>query len=246
MSHRLLPSIGVLAVALLAAMPAGGEEGGTGEEALDRAGFAEVRRAIDADPSFAAVHEACPADVFETERAFWQSLVRERRVRLAACEKDAMDCYRRCVQARSGPACFSLARALQENEPRDTGGYWEKLFARACAVGNVAGCTNRGAGIRNGYYDGDPFRDVDDLARDRCLFRTFELACGREDAWGCAMHGQSHHRGEGTARDPELAARHYRKSCEINPDFDACRFSRSRLAEIDGRPLVEDDGSIEH
>lgn len=229
---------------LLAAATAGGGAPDDEEPAIDEAGFAEVQRAMDAEALFAAAHQACPADLFETEKPFWRAMTRDRRVRVSACEADAMGCYRRCVEARSGNACFSLARALQDNLARDAGRYWEMLFAHACAIGHAGGCTNRGAGIRNGGYESEPFDAVDD--RDQCLLRTFETACEREDAWGCAMHGQSYHYGEGVAPDTQMARRYYTRSCEISPEFAACHFAREGIAAIEGRPFQEDDGAVEH
>lgn len=248
MRRRLLPAVAAALAAMLAvAAPAGGDDsGGGGEGAVDHAGFAAVRQTMDGEAFFSVGHQACPADLFETERPFWRAMTRDRRVRVSTCEADAMGCYRRCVEARSGNACFSLARALQKNLPRDAGGYWEMLFAHACAIGHAGGCTNRGAGIRNGRYDDEPFEGVDRDSRDLCLFRTFETTCEREDAWGCAMQGQSYHYGEGVGRDTQAARRHYLRSCEINPKFAACRFARSGIAAIEGRPYQEDDDAVEH
>lgn len=243
MRRRLLP---VAAAAIAAALSAAAPAGGGDEQEIDEAGLAEVRRAMDAEPLFAAAHEACPADLFETQRPFWRGMMRDRRVRMAACEADAMGCYRRCVEARSGNACFALARAMQGNLAHDLGRYWEMLFAHACAIGHAGGCTNRGGGIRNGGYDDEPFDTVDGESRRQCLFRTFKTACAREDAWGCAMHGQSYHYGEGVARDTGEARRHYQRSCAIDPDFASCEFARRRIAEIEDRPFYDDDGTIEH
>jgi TPR repeat protein len=171
--------------------------------------------------------------VFGKQRPFWGDWAKDTEVE--ACEADPAYCHSACTQALSGEACFSLGRAMQDNEPETKGRHYEALFTQACALGHAGGCTNRGGGIRNGGYEDDPFRAVDDAERESCLFRTFEVACGEEDAWGCAMLGQAYHRGEGVPADADSALRHYRQSCEISPDFAACQFAEGGIYEITGK-----------
>ena len=223
---RFALSFAVLAV--LGLVPANAEE-----PAYDAAA-SEVMERMDSDDRYAAIHAMCPADLFGKDQPFWRPLVADRNVSLETCEKDAMSCFLRCSEARSGAACFGLARAFQENHEDDKSRYWQMLFAQACALGYAAGCTNRGAGIRNGYYADDPFDDVDRSSTELCLFRTFEASCGDDEAWGCSMHGQSYYYGEGVVADPEAALRACRKACDISPDFAACDFARPRIEELEG------------
>jgi TPR repeat protein len=107
------------------------------------------------------------------------------------------------------------------------------MFAVACATGSAGGCTNRGAGIRNGFYDDDPFTGKSDEVRDACLFRTFEKTCLMDDPWGCTMHGMSFQYGEGVEADTEVAREFYLRSCALEPDFAACETAREQIDEID-------------
>lgn len=234
---------GLLAAAVICALASAHAQERDGK-VIDRAGFEEAQRAMDGEEAFETAYRTCPADLFRTERPFWSYFVEDRSVDMAVCEADAMTCYLRCTGARSGAACFALARAFQESDGDGGPEYSQKLFGHSCAIGYRAGCTNRGAGIRNGDYESDPFREVDGEATDSCLFRSFEIACGQADAWGCAMLGQSYRLGEGVPADDAEASRHYRRSCEINPDFDACRFARRGLESIEGHDPF--DGAAEN
>ncbi len=126
----------------------------------------------------------------------------------------------------NGQACFSLARVLQEHGAPAFDRHYEPLFALACAIGKPGGCTNRGGGIRNGGYAADPSKSWSEAEKATCLRRTFKIACENEDAWGCAMYGQSLFTGEGGAQDDAAAAAAFEKSCAINPDFDSCEFAQ--------------------
>jgi TPR repeat protein len=109
------------------------------------------------------------------------------------------------------------------------------LFASACALGEAAGCTNRAAHLRNDMDEGDPLQrlSADQLAS--CHHRSFKIACDKNDAWGCAMLGQSHRYGEGVRRNMGAARRSYRKACDLAPDFAACGFARADLEEMKSR-----------
>ncbi len=225
-----------LAATLLLASLASAQDEKDDEPLYDAAAMARVEALLDADAKIAGRYAQCPADVFGTDRPFFGDLGKD--IKVETCEADPAYCHSACVQALSGRACMGLARAMQDNEPETKGRYYESLFTQACATGRASGCTNRGGGIRNGGYADDPFRDVAQEAREGCLFRSFEIACAGDDAWGCAMLGQSYHYGEGVAADADAALRHYRRSCEIDSDFAACRFAESGIEDIEGR---EDD-----
>lgn len=201
--------------------------------------FPTLFEKLRSDAGLQALWASCPADIYRREAAFWTGVIDNPDVEVGECEADPLGCHQECMQARNENACFSLALALQYNLEEPFSRHWEALFARACATGLDGGCTNRGAGIRNGLYEDDPFSSRPDEVRDACLFRTFQLACSEGDAWGCAMHGQSYQYGEGVASDTAKAAQFYRKSCDIDPDFSACEYAQGQLREMAVPPQPE-------
>ncbi|MHB2264363.1 SEL1-like repeat protein [Aliihoeflea sp. PC F10.4] len=200
--------------------------------AQDGPDYADVRQAMENEPVFAEQYAQCPADLFESERPIWRIIVPDQDLDQFVCEQNAMHCYQRCTQSSAGGACLGLALALQDSDDDKDGRYHQQLFTRACSLGDASGCTNRGAGIRNGSYEDDPFVTMDESGRNACLFRTFETACGEDSEWGCAMLGQAHRFGEGTPRDIEKAKIAYENACGTNDTFAACRFATSALDEI--------------
>lgn len=220
-----------LAIAIVAGLaaaiaPARGDDA----PAYDGAAMARVKTLLDGDPQFAGRYAACPGDVFATERPFFGDLGKD--IRVETCEADPLRCHTACMPGQSAHACMGLARAMQDNEPETDARHYEGLFTQACALGEGSGCTNRGGGIRNAFYPDDPFRDADATVRDGCLFRSFTAACGDRDAWGCAMLGQAYQYGEGTPASKETALLYFRLSCEINPDFAACRFAEDHIDDM--------------
>lgn len=213
---------------LVAARPAPAEENPVAQTELMK-----VMAAIDAAPALAARYKTCPADIRNQNASLWRWFADSPELEMPACAEDTQQCATACFESRNENACFSLARVLQENLDEDKSRYWETMFAQACATGSAGGCTNRGGGIRNGGYSDDPLSDLDEPAKNACLFRTFEASCGDEDAWGCFMFGQAYHYGEGAQPDKERAIRAYRKSCDIDPDFVACDYAKSNLNELD-------------
>lgn len=185
--------------------------------ALDYAGAQEVvQKVLTAQPDMYAV---CPADVYAPPR---KPLV-SASVTEQSCAAYPGNCHVACTVLNSGPHCFALARALQM-ESKNYHRTYEALFALACSKGYAAGCTNRGAGIRNGDYGDDPF--AGHPAAKSCSFRSFRIACRGNDSWGCAMEGQSHFNGEGTRKQRSVARARFNKACRLGPDFEACEFAR--------------------
>ncbi|HEX2555539.1 MAG TPA: SEL1-like repeat protein [Microvirga sp.] len=201
-----------------------------------RAGFdaAEARAvaaAINRDRRLTHMLRQCPADVFGKRRPK-ASATRASAGSQASCEARPGACFRACVQAADGEACFRLAQTFQSHEDVIRPLHAETLFTLACASGEGSGCTNRGAGIRNGDYAGDPFKRKPEHVQESCQYRSFKIACDEDDAWGCAMLGQSYQYGEGTRGNPALARAAYEKSCRLAPDFEACEFIRPRLETL--------------
>ena len=81
--------------------------------------------------------------------------------------------------------------------------------------------------MRNGDYTIRPFAEMDRGQRAACACGAHsKLLVTTDDAWGCAMYGQSLFTGEGGAADDAAAAAAFEKSCVIDPDFDSCEFSQ--------------------
>ncbi|MCO6392291.1 hypothetical protein GTW25_14760 [Aliihoeflea aestuarii] len=203
------------------------DEAGTLEERLE-----QVYETMDADATFVGQYAQCPADIHATQRSLWRFIVPDESLSDAVCEEATMSCYERCTQSAAGGACFSLARVIQRRGGEDGSPYHQQLFARSCANGFAAGCTNRGAGIRNGDHRGDPFADLERGTVEACLYRSFKVACEGDDPWGCTMHGRSYQSGEGVAQDGEQAARHFRRACNLSPNGEACRNARVGLDDL--------------
>lgn len=184
--------------------------------------FERLRKDVDLQ----ALWASCPADIYRLRAGFWSGYIEMPAVEKAECEADPADCHDRCFAGRNEEACFALAQAFQDNAGEEFSRYWEAMYAQACATGSAGGCTNRGAGIRNGGYEDDPLAKATQKVRDTCLFRTFSVACDADDAWGCTMLGQAYQHGEGVAESREQAGRFYGKSCDIDPDFPACDYAK--------------------
>jgi hypothetical protein len=195
--------------------------------------FPELFTKITSNPDLQKRWATCPADLYGTQKSLWSRFAGSREVELAECEANPDGCYSDCFDGGNENACFELGRAFQDHSDRALSRHWEMMFAHACAAGSPGGCTNRGAGIRNGGYEDDPFQSVKEDVRDTCLFSTFEIACSAEDAWGCTMLGQAYQRGEGTQRDAARARFYYQQSCDRDPDFPACDYAKELMSELD-------------
>jgi len=186
---------------------------------------------LDADQRVARVFAMCPADAFRTQQPVWRRLYAPANVPDADCARSPRSCLDSCLNWADSRSCFGLARAFQLNDELVPSRYAQMMFSMACATGLGAGCTNRGAAIRNTGDPGGPFNGPDP-ARERCEARSFTIGCGENDAWGCAMLGQSYQKGEGLPADPLQARLMYAKSCAISPSFAACRFATRRMKDL--------------
>jgi len=207
-------------------------------EALAEAG-ARVAEVAGVGDLFAA----CPADIWRTRQAAPSLLSPTRRVWTeTSCQRDFEDCVTACVDRGSGTACRQVARAIEMHGLPDGDLSRRQANALACALGAPSGCTNRGAEIRNAWIEQETFsrREGQRAVRDLCLFRTFETACAADDAWGCAMSGQSFRLGEGVGEDADRAAAQYRRACALHTgpeeertEYAPCRFARNGLAAME-------------
>jgi TPR repeat protein len=217
-------------VAALAATPASAEPEHAGRS-FDVAAAQRVATAIDSDPALVPVYGQCPADLFRSRTRMSASFIRVARGSDKSCDTRVGHCFSGCMGG-DGNSCLRLAYVFQRNKDHVAPRVYEPLFTLACAAGEAAGCTNRAAGIRNGDYADDPFRERPEAERETCQFRSFKLSCREGDSWGCYMLGQSHRYGEGTRRSAAKARGAYRKTCRLAPDFESCEYAREALQEI--------------
>lgn len=195
-----------------------------------------VAAALDRDQNMLATYQACPADVFRKEASLGALLLGDdAEVTAEHCARRPSECLSACATRRSGEHCFRLALAFQNNEATIQPRYAQIMFQMACALGKASGCTNRAAHLRNAAGESDPLTALDKSAQEKCQFRSFKLACEKDDPWGCAMLGQAYRNGEGASESGALARRYYKKSCSLNPDFAACAFSRGAMRDMAGR-----------
>lgn len=159
--------------------------------------------AMDRDEALLAASRLCPADAF-LKGASRSSPPRDEDVSHAFCGAHPGECYRAC-DAGSGEHCFRLALAFQENEDVVAPRYAQRMFSMACAQGKAAGCTNRAAHMRNGADEEDPLEALSQQKKDRCQFRSFKIACAKNDNWGCAMLGQAYSEGAGIRKNVKRA-----------------------------------------
>jgi TPR repeat protein len=214
--------IRALALACLAAGPGAAQDL---QPALDR-----MQAAMGADP----ILTACPADLYRTRETFLGRLLAAQYETDEACRADPEACAAACLDDSAAEACLAFGLMLEiDDTPHILPA--RHAHALACALGEPAGCTNRAAGIRNVPTEGDALSQQPFDEKAPCLLRSFDAACDGDDSWGCAMLGQAHHYGEGTAADPALARTAYTRACDLaapDVDFPACSFARDAMADL--------------
>jgi len=165
-------------------------------------------------PAWLFPADACPADVMPGT---------EQRIDYGArfCRTHLRSCIEQCRE-EDASACYGLARMIEDVDINDPTA--DPVFLRACRLGIASGCTNRAS--RMTYFK--PVAPGADL----CAARTFEKTCEQDDPWGCTMYGWHLMRGAGVQRNPDLAARVLRKSCQYDETFEACTRAKELLKEI--------------
>lgn len=179
--------------------------------------------------------QTCPADLYAAHMQRPSALKGSASaLDEGACADDIDACARLCLTRNDGGACLELAIMIELADVPDQQLAARKLHARACALGQAGGCTNRGGAIRNVPLAGDPLSLSSGPSHHACLFRTFEAACAGGDSWGCAMSGQTYALGEGVVADKAQAIALYQRACHLadDPDFAACVYARQSIEEI--------------
>jgi hypothetical protein len=221
-----------IAVALISAFLSTQARAAGGESESSPANQAEMRQVIgrlSGEPALAEYFPACPADYFAKAATLFDALGDREGSPEDYCAQSPSACLIECVQGKNSESCFSLARAIQDHAEPAAPLQVERLFAFSCAAGKPSACTNRGGGMRNGQYDGDPSGSWAEEKLNGCLMRTFRLSCDKEDSWGCAMLGQAWLTGEGAQANSENANAAFKRACDLAPDFASCEFANSML-----------------
>lgn len=156
--------------------------------------------------------ESCPSDLIDRSS-------KEISPDYESCEQGLSECVEQCRRGDE-EKCFSAAATheLLENDARA-----HALYARACKLGVDSGCTNFAARLR--------YREQGD---ELCISNTFLKMCNRNEAWGCAMSSVVVWQGEGLEIDAAQATAYVNKTCEIDPDSDACDLAKEIQIEIEG------------
>jgi hypothetical protein len=181
--------------------------------------LSQVVGELEARPSWLFGSERCPAEAIGPVTA------RRSGVASASCGTNPAGCLARC-KADVADACYWLALAVQSAKAPVF--ISERLYYRACELGDASGCTNRGAGILEESRK-------DDRPSRACAARTFRAACDRGDPWGCSMLAEALANGDGVPRDLSAALKALEGSCTFGPDDTACQAAlrlRARLEKV--------------
>jgi len=156
----------------------------------------------------------CPADHAGTPTVEYEELKDVCRLQSAACVE-------LCVNLDRPNHCFAMALLLQKAKEKSKD-WHEALFAKACSLGMPLGCTNWAAGMLTeaGETGRNAIGDADTTYA--CTFRTFDMTCGADDAWGCMMLGISLATGRGTSVDRDLARAKLDRTCVLLPGEGPC------------------------
>ena len=172
--------------------------------------------------------QQCPADLSPKHTVRYVSKTKICRANLSAC-------FDQCINAGDANHCFALALFLQENESLDKK-YAESLFARACANGLAGACTNRSAGLMNTNNANKDAKLPSGENIRECVARSFKETCGAQDPWGCTMLGVVYLEGAGVKKDAKRAEESLRKTCELSPNSEPCRYAMSVLQKLGAKP----------
>lgn len=158
----------------------------------------------------------CPADVVPARKATKTGDFN------IYCDKRHSWCAEQCFGS-DVMACYSLALAIQKDK---VAGEWEEpLFYRACALGDMSGCTNRAAGFE--------VQHPSDEKALHCAARTYENTCVHGDPWGCTIHGIHLMEGKLMKQDLKKARTVLGRSCKYGSEDPACQTARNVLSQLD-------------
>jgi TPR repeat protein len=105
---------------------------------------------------------------------------------------------------------YAVGRGLRQSDERSAA-----LSHRACDQGFALACSNMGALVAEGAADAGLRPDEAAAGPGSRIMRYFKTACDAGAAEGCLNLGAEHDAGRHVERDLTLAARFYRRACDL-------------------------------
>jgi TPR repeat protein len=115
---------------------------------------------------------------------------------------------------------YAVGRGLRQSDERSAA-----LSRRACEQGFALGCSNLGALVAEGAADANLRPDEAAAGPGSRIMRYFKTACDAGAAEGCLNLGAEHESGKHVERDIAVAARHYRRACDLGQPVACYRLS---------------------
>lgn len=178
-----------------------------------RVAEAQTQRVIEIlqkKPEWLFTGDACPTEVMP-------NYDRKIEYKALGCADNPDECLEKC-KVDDANACYALSLLIDEQRGKE-GDDTQALYLRACKLGIVSGCTNYAAGESN--------LNPEDKQTAKCSADTFEIACSKNDSWGCSMYGLALGNGLGREKNTEEAIKVLQKACTIaNENSQACISAR--------------------
>lgn len=115
---------------------------------------------------------------------------------------------------------YAVGRGLRQSDERSAA-----LSRRACEQGFALGCANMGALVAEGAADPGLRPEEAAGGPGSRIMRYFKTACDSGAAEGCLNLGAEHESGKHVERDLAVAARHYRRACDLGQPVACYRLS---------------------
>jgi TPR repeat protein len=115
---------------------------------------------------------------------------------------------------------YAVGRGLRQSDERAAA-----LSRRACDLGFALACSNIGALVAEGAADAGLRPEEEAAGPGSRIMRYFKMACDSGAAEGCLNLGAEHESGKHVERDLAVAARNYRRACDLGQPVACYRLS---------------------
>jgi TPR repeat protein len=115
---------------------------------------------------------------------------------------------------------YAVGRGLPQSDERSAA-----LSRRACDQGFALACSNLGALVADGAADANLRPDEEAAGPGSRIMRYFKTACDAGAAEGCLNLGAEYDSGKHVERDVMVAARNYRRACDLGQPVACYRLS---------------------
>jgi TPR repeat protein len=115
---------------------------------------------------------------------------------------------------------YAVGRGLRQSDERSAA-----LSRRACEQGFALGCANMGALVAEGAAEANLRPEEEAAGPGSRIMRYFKTACDSGAAEGCLNLGAEHESGKHVERDLTVAARFYRRACDLGQPVACYRLS---------------------